>query len=308
MAYLGADTNVNSLMVNGGEQFSGNGTQKIFLLARNVGSVFDCNVTISGAVLSPFSAYSVVGNILTFTTAPVTGTNNINIVYRASVQTNTISSGAILNIANSPDNSPSINTVSSKATGIFAPSSGGIGFSVDGSRKLYIDSSYNCFINATETPSASVTGFAIMKAGNGTYLYNSTSSTVYYPHVTFYNPNGAIGAIYTTGSATTYATSSDYRLKKSIKPMTGGLAKVNKLNPVTYKWKADNSNGQGFIAHELQREVPDCVIGEKDETDSNGNPKYQSIDTSFLIATITSAIQELSAKVDILQTKIDGNV
>jgi hypothetical protein len=107
-----------------------------------------------------------------------------------------------------------------------------------------------------------------------------------------------VGNIYTSNTATTYGTSSDYRLKNTIAPMTGALAKVAQLKPVTYKWNTDNSDGEGFIAHELAEVVPQAVAGEKDALDSQGNPKYQNIDTSFLVATLTAALQELNAKFD----------
>ena len=77
--------------------------------------------------------------------------------------------------------------------------------------------------------------------------------------------------------------------------MTGALATVSQLNPVTYNWKADGSSGQGFIAHELQAVVPDAVTGEKDAVNPDGSIKAQGIDTSFLVATLTAAIQELAA-------------
>jgi hypothetical protein len=80
--------------------------------------------------------------------------------------------------------------------------------------------------------------------------------------------------------------------------MTGALAKVALLKPCTYKWNSDGSNGQGFIAHELQEVVGDCVTGAKDAVDAEGNPVYQGIDTSFLVATLTAAIQELKVIVD----------
>jgi lipopolysaccharide export system protein LptA len=116
--------------------------------------------------------------------------------------------------------------------------------------------------------------------------------------------NDSVGGITTTGSATAYATSSDYRLKENIVPMTGALAIVSQLKPVKYKWKTNGSDGQGFIAHELQAVVPDCVTGTKDAVDANGNPVHQGVDTSFLVATLTAAIQELKAINDTLTARI----
>ena len=104
-----------------------------------------------------------------------------------------------------------------------------------------------------------------------------------------------VGGITSTASATSYVTSSDYRLKDNVTPMTGALATVALLKPCNYKWIADGSDGQGFIAHEIQAVVPDCVVGEKDAVDDEGKPKYQGIDTSFLVATLTAAIQEAHA-------------
>jgi hypothetical protein len=116
-----------------------------------------------------------------------------------------------------------------------------------------------------------------------------------YDMINFRNTNGQVGRIGCNGTATSYITSSDYRLKENIAPMTGALIKVAQLKPVTYKWKIDGSDGQGFIAHELAEIVPDCVSGEKDAVDKNGDIQPQGIDTSFLVATLTAAIQELKA-------------
>ena len=113
-----------------------------------------------------------------------------------------------------------------------------------------------------------------------------------------YNTSTNVGSINITSSATSYSTSSDYRLKENITPISGALTKVAQLKPVNFKWKADNSDGQGFIAHELAEVCPDAVVGTKDELDKDGNPKYQSIDTSFLVATLTAALQETKALID----------
>jgi len=126
--------------------------------------------------------------------------------------------------------------------------------------------------------------------------------------MSFLNAGGAanVGSIAVNLASTAYNTSSDYRLKDNILPMTGALAIVSELKPCTYTWKIDGSDGQGFIAHELAEVVPDAVTGEKDAvetyTDEDGNEqtriKPQGIDTSFLVATLTAALQELKAIVD----------
>jgi hypothetical protein len=116
--------------------------------------------------------------------------------------------------------------------------------------------------------------------------------------VQFYRIGTQVGSISVTASATAFNTSSDYRLKENITPMTGALAKVAQLKPVTYKWKVDGSDGEGFIAHELAEVKPDCVSGDKDAVDADGKPVYQGIDTSFLVATLTAALQETKALID----------
>jgi hypothetical protein len=112
------------------------------------------------------------------------------------------------------------------------------------------------------------------------------------------------GSIYQNTSTVSYLTTSDYRLKENVAPMTGALAKITQLKPCTYTWKLDGSDGQGFIAHELQAVVPDCVTGEKDAVDEEGNPVHQGIDTSFLVATLTAAIQELKAELDATKAEV----
>jgi hypothetical protein len=125
-------------------------------------------------------------------------------------------------------------------------------------------------------------------------------------YIGFQTTAGAeIGYIFNNTTATQYSTTSDYRLKQDVVPMTGALAKVEALKPVTYKWKFDNSDGEGFIAHELQEICPHAVVGQKDEVNSDGNPVYQGIDTSFLVATLTAAIQEQQALIQDLTTRLE---
>jgi hypothetical protein len=146
-------------------------------------------------------------------------------------------------------------------------------------------------------------------------IIKNTSTTFNGAFLEFRNSAGnTCGSIPQNGTTSvSYSTSSDYRLKENIAPMTGALAKVSQLNPVTYTWKVDGSAGQGFIAHELQEIVPDCVVGEKDAvetyTDEEGNEqtriKPQGVDTSFLVATLTAAIQEQQTIINDLKARIE---
>lgn len=142
---------------------------------------------------------------------------------------------------------------------------------------------------------------AFVGSTNNGLIINNTNGSGLPFHIGFRFSNTDVGNISCTASTTSYVTSSDYRLKEAVAPMTDALNTVAKLKPVTYKWKIDGSNGQGFIAHELQEVCPAAVTGVKDAVDKEGNPKYQGIDTSFLVATLVAAIQELKDEIDKLK-------
>jgi hypothetical protein len=184
--------------------------------------------------------------------------------------------------------------------------------------RMRIDSSGN-LLKGTTALGNITNGSTDAKAITNAIIESSRAFTVSVSHVRFFNPNGQVGSINTSGSSTSYATSSDYRLKHDIQPMTGALATVAQLKPVTYKWNADDSESQGFIAHELQEVVPECVTGEKDAVeivevkDENGEvigteerPVYQGIDTSFLVATLTAALQEAVAEINSLKARVEA--
>ena len=61
-----------------------------------------------------------------------------------------------------------------------------------------------------------------------------------------------VGSIDYTASATTYNTTSDYRLKENVTPIQGAGDIIKAMQPVTYTYKVDGSWMDGFLAHELQ--------------------------------------------------------
>jgi hypothetical protein len=118
--------------------------------------------------------------------------------------------------------------------------------------------------------------------------------------------NIVIGSItQSSASSTAYNTSSDYRLKENIVPLTGAADRVNQLQVHRFNFITDpDTTVDGFIAHEAQAVVPECVTGTKDEVDADGNPVYQGIDQSKLVPLLTAALQEALQKIEDLETRL----
>ena len=210
---------------------------------------------------------------------------------------------------------PSSSTV--PANGMYLPAANSIAFATSSTKIMSILSN-----------GATIMGTATAENGQNSISFSNSSDTSSYGKSMLFNTqynstrnavvfqynSGTVGTIVTGTSSTSYNTSSDYRLKENIVPMTGALAKVQQLKPCTYTWKLNGSASQGFIAHELQAIVPDCVTGEKDAvetyTDDDGNEqtriKPQGVDTSFLVATLTAAIQELKAELDATKAEVQA--
>lgn len=120
------------------------------------------------------------------------------------------------------------------------------------------------------------------------------------------------GSISCSASATSYNTTSDYRLKTNIEDLAGGLDRVLQMRPVAFDWKASGEPSRGFIAHELEPIEPDAVTGLKDAMahddrgapDAPDVPVYQQVDLSFLIPDMVAAMQDIKAQLDAALARI----
>lgn len=91
MAYIG-NTNTTQAFTPAIDYFSGNGSTTAFTLSRPVASVAQVQVVVNNVTQNPGSAFSVLGQTITFTGAPSSGTNNIYVYYTSPI-TNVISVG-----------------------------------------------------------------------------------------------------------------------------------------------------------------------------------------------------------------------
>ena len=136
----------------------------------------------------------------------------------------------------------------------------------------------------------------ISQSSEAGYIQTSANVSTAVDHNYFYNSNGLVGRIQTSGLVTSYITSSDYRLKEDLKDFNG-LEMISNIPVYNHKWKVDNSRSYSVLAHELQEVLPQAVSGEKDAEEMQG------VDYSKIVPLLIKSIQELTAKVELLENK-----
>jgi hypothetical protein len=169
---------------------------------------------------------------------------------------------------------------------------------------MRIDSSGNLLVGTTsavaERVVCSVTGGSI----NGFGAY-ATSTATALALVCRNNSNSAVGTISFSTTATSYNTSSDYRLKENVTNVTDGITRVKQLEPKRFNFIADpDTTVDGFLAHEAQAVVPEAVTGTHNEVDDDGNAVMQGIDQSKLVPLLTAALKEAITKIETLETEM----
>ena len=189
-----------------------------------------------------------------------------------------------------------------------------------------IDAGYYSTITTDGTRNVVIGGYAMTSSAGGydqeVLGYNVTASG----HGTFTFGSGGADTTCTNGS-TSFSAPSDERMKEEIVTSIAGLSFLNDLRPVTFKWKKEkdiptelnthvegsekryktDATQLGFIAQEVKAvidahsEIKDGFeMWREDEADGR-----QRVSESALIPVLVKAIQELSARVEELESKSD---
>jgi len=154
--------------------------------------------------------------------------------------------------------------------------------------RMRLDTAGNLSIGTTTNA-----GYRLKLQGTGTVQLNNRTGS---DGAVFAAANDGtiVGTITVSGSATSYNTSSDYRLKEDLQDFKG-LDLVSKIPVYDYKWKADDSRSYGVMAHQLQDVLPQAVTGDKDAEE------MQAVDYSKIVPVLVKAIQELKAEIELLK-------
>ena len=143
-------------------------------------------------------------------------------------------------------------------------------------------------------------GFQVKATSHHTAEFNRAGTTG--GNVLFFQNGTEVGNIAVTASATSYNTSSDYRLKENVVAISDGITRLKTLKPSRFNFIVKKDLTQdGFLAHEVQSVVPEAISGEKDAVKEDGSIDPQVIDQSKLVPLLVAAVQELITKVETLE-------
>ena len=183
--------------------------------------------------------------------------------------------------------------------------SGTAGNAITFTQVATIDASGNFLVGKTADVLANT---GALLDNRGSFTFTRSGATVGYINrlasdgeaLVFMRSTTDVGSIDVTTTATSYNTSSDYRLKNITGPVTNSGAYIDSLNPVEGTWKADGSTFVGLIAHEVQEASrTNVATGVKDGEEMQG----MDYSNSELIANLIAEVKSLRQRVATLEAK-----
>tara|TARA_R100001079_G_scaffold34491_1_gene17605 strand:- start:601 stop:2709 length:2109 start_codon:yes stop_codon:yes gene_type:complete len=210
---------------------------------------------------------------------------------------------------------------SGSAAGIFNKESGDLTLGTNNTTVLTLragNDGSNDFIRTLIGTTVETFAMVCLKVHAGNFqplsINDSSGTSSFTSRIGFRTGNTQVGTIKSSGSATQYNTSSDYRLKENASAISDGITRIKSLKPYKFNWISDETNTpvDGFFAHEVSSVVPEAISGTKDKVADAadvtrgdavkvGDPVYQEIDQSKLVPLLVAAVQELVTKVEALE-------
>lgn len=177
------------------------------------------------------------------------------------------------------------------------------------------------------------TGLYLAVAGPN-YVQTLIKNNVGGAFLNFVYSGGGVGSVTTNGTSTAYNTTSDYRLKTDLQPLSGAWSRIKSIAVYDHGWTNKGGRSRSVLAHELATIVPDAVHGEKDAMqtvksvitpaapavlNNKGEvvtpavpevsemvqvPAYQGVDYSKLVPDLIAALQEAQERIEALEAAL----
>ena len=196
--------------------------------------------------------------------------------------------------------------VSGGGTAGISTSANATALTIDSSERLFTTNELT--VNNSSVLSLGKFGVKFNGTTNNGIVLETTRDATGSTYIRFNDSDSAaIGSISQDGASTvTYSTSSDYRLKENVNYDFNALERLNELKPCRFNFIGDGTDRvvDGFLAHEVSPYVPEAIVGEKDAMNDDGTIKPQGIDQSKLVPLLIKSVQELSQKVEQLESEI----
>ena len=186
--------------------------------------------------------------------------------------------------------------------------SGTAGNAITFTQAMTLDASGNLLLGKTVN---SITTVGFQSTATGEVSAALAASTNAATQWTTYSTGAAAYRFYVGMGGTVFATNttisaiSDSRLKENVQDLDVGLNEILALKPRKFDWKAgkgkDIKGDRGFIAQEFETVFPNLIDEWKDNA-PEGEAPYKSV-RQDLIPVLVKAIQELTARVQTLETR-----
>ena len=185
-----------------------------------------------------------------------------------------------------------------------APVGAAAGDAITFTQAMTLDASGNLLIKKTASGGTTL-GVELLATGQ------INGATANQDNLNIYNTTAAAYRFYVNAAGTVFATNttisaiSDARFKENVQDIDVGLGAILALKPRKFDWKdgkGKNIKGdRGFIAQEFETVFPN-LIDEWKENAPEGEAPYKSV-RQDLIPVLVKAIQELTARVQTLETR-----
>jgi len=190
--------------------------------------------------------------------------SNVGIGTGSPSRTLTVNSGTV-NTAmrlESTDQGVAIEMYDGTTTSTIAGGNAGIEFYPSGSLAAKIDTSGNLLLGTTTNPANYKFNVIGRDASNPAAIGAQPVTNGSYA-LGVQNASGTnVGGVIANASSTSYATSSDHRLKENVVADWDATTRLKQLNPVRFNFISDaDTTVDGFLAHEVQTVVPEAITG-----------------------------------------------